>query len=107
MPPTPLPGTNVIAKLQPFTTADQYATHEDKYGQGGLHACADIDGTLVATTTDADVFHDNAAQNIVFGGVDSAFGFYSRCHVQEARITLAARYSSAAYAPPAESFPVG
>jgi hypothetical protein len=66
-----------------------------------------IDGELVATTTDADVFHDDATKRIVFGGVDSAFGFYGRSYIQECRITKAARYAGSNYAPPAESFPVG
>jgi hypothetical protein len=30
-----IPGTNVAAMIVPFDTADIYATHCDKYGQGG------------------------------------------------------------------------
>ena len=32
-----LVGTNVLDKVVPFDSDEQFATHEDKYGQGGLH----------------------------------------------------------------------
>lgn len=35
---TALLGTNVAAKVVPFTDADTYATHEDTYGAGGWRA---------------------------------------------------------------------
>lgn len=34
---TLLVGTNVLDKVVPFDSNEQFATHEDKYGQGGLH----------------------------------------------------------------------
>ena len=33
-----LSGTNVAALIVPFTTEDQYATHEDTYGKGGFRS---------------------------------------------------------------------
>lgn len=41
---TALNGTNVAAKVVPFTTEDTYATHVSEYGKGGWHE--------VASTTD-------------------------------------------------------
>ncbi len=35
-------GTNVAAKIVPFTTEDQFATHEAQYGRGGWHEVATI-----------------------------------------------------------------
>lgn len=35
-------GTNLAAKIVPFTTDDQFATHEAKYGQGGWREVATI-----------------------------------------------------------------
>lgn len=36
-------GTNLAAKIVPFTTDDQFATHEAKYGQGGWREVATIE----------------------------------------------------------------
>lgn len=38
---TPISGTNIAAKVAPFTTDDTYPTHDDVYGLGGLMAVAD------------------------------------------------------------------
>lgn len=35
---TAIPGTNVIAPIVPFDTADQYATHHALYGKGGYRS---------------------------------------------------------------------
>lgn len=37
-----IPGTNVAAMIVPFDTADIYATHSDKYGQGGFRSVQTI-----------------------------------------------------------------
>lgn len=37
-----LSGTNLSARIVPFTTEDQYATHLAKYGQGGWHEVSNI-----------------------------------------------------------------
>jgi hypothetical protein len=37
-----LSGTNLAAKIVPFTTDDTYSTHEDIYGFGGLMCVADV-----------------------------------------------------------------
>lgn len=44
-------GTNVAAKIVPFTTDDTFATHVSQYGQGGWHE--------VATTTARDAIPDD------------------------------------------------
>lgn len=36
-------GTNLGAKIVPFTTDDQYATHESQYGKGGWHEVDDLE----------------------------------------------------------------
>jgi hypothetical protein len=38
---TLIPGTNVIAPVVPFTTDDQYPSHEAAYGRGGYRTVAD------------------------------------------------------------------
>lgn len=40
---TNLTGTNLAAKIVPFTTEDTYATHESTYGKGGWHEVATLD----------------------------------------------------------------
>ena len=44
-------GTNVAAKIVPFTTEDQFATHEAQYGKGGWREVATI-AERDAITTD-------------------------------------------------------
>lgn len=43
-------GTNVASKIVPFTTDDQFATHEAKYGQGGWQEVASIQDRDAITT---------------------------------------------------------
>lgn len=43
---TPILGTNVASAVVPFTTDDDYATHDSKYGKGGWRE--------VASTTERD-----------------------------------------------------
>ena len=46
-----VPGTKVVAKVVPLDTADTYATHDDKYGAGGLQTdVADATARLAITT---------------------------------------------------------
>lgn len=65
-------GTNVAAKIVPFTTEDQFATHVSTYGQGGWHEVADntardaisadrkIAGMAVFVTSDKKLYTLNA-----------------------------------------------
>lgn len=39
---TNIQGTNVAAPIVPFTTQDDYATHESNFGKGGWHEKATI-----------------------------------------------------------------
>lgn len=42
-PATNLPGTNISACIVPYTSADKYATHDEKYGRGGYRTVASIE----------------------------------------------------------------
>src|ERR1051326_1647112 len=37
-----IPGTNIAAEIAPFTTADNYPTHDSQFGLGGWHEVATI-----------------------------------------------------------------
>jgi len=41
-PMTNIPGTNVAATIAPFTTSDNYATHDSRWGRGGWKAASTI-----------------------------------------------------------------
>jgi hypothetical protein len=43
-------GTNVSSPIVPFTTADEFPTHDAKYGKGGFRAVATIDERDAITT---------------------------------------------------------
>lgn len=53
-------GTNVVAPVVPFDTADVYATHQAKYGRGGYRSVAD------ATERDAITAERREAGMLVF-----------------------------------------
>ena len=44
-------GTNLAAKIVPFTTDDTYPTHEDIYGIGGLMSVADVSARNLIPST--------------------------------------------------------
>lgn len=70
------------------------AWHHVAFSKSGTTVYVFIDGQLVCTFTDNGSFPAQSGERIVLGGVDSAFGFYGRCFVEQARITLAARYTA-------------
>jgi hypothetical protein len=43
-------GTNVSSPIVPFTTADEFPTHDAKYGKGGFRAVATIEERDAITT---------------------------------------------------------
>lgn len=81
-------GTNLSAPVVPFTTDDEYPTHVDEYGRGGLMALADTHardaipagrlklGMFVSTVADKKLWRLDALDPLtwtLFAGVDGDF----------------------------------
>ncbi|MBI1313682.1 hypothetical protein GC176_20510 [bacterium] len=55
-----VPGTNVAAPVVPFTTDDQYPTHDSQYGKGGwreVSSTAERDAIPAGRTRDGMVVY--------------------------------------------------
>lgn len=81
-------GTNISAPVVPFTTDDDYPTHVDEYGRGGLMSLADTDardaipekrlklGMFVSTVADKKLWRLDGLDPVVwtlFAGVEGDY----------------------------------